>query len=142
MHYDSLPLNISLRNRPHYGETPKLAWNLVNRYVKEAGRKAGKLLVVALCPLFCTFASVAAIVPPTAPSESVKISLFASEPDIVTPIGATVDSHGRLLVIESNTHFPTPKYKGARLTESSCSKGPQVVIRQIESPRFTKANGG
>src|SRR5580704_17382172 len=69
----------------------------------------------ALCPLFCTFGlAAAAITPPTAPSESVKVSLFASEPDIVTPIGATVDSQGRLLVIESITHFPTPKYKGRK----------------------------
>jgi integrase len=29
-----------------YGETPKLVWNLVNRYVKEVKRKSGELLFV------------------------------------------------------------------------------------------------
>lgn len=50
--------------------------------------------------------------PPTSPDGSVQVSLFAAEPDINTPIGATIDSHGRLLVIESNTHFPPKNYKG------------------------------
>jgi putative membrane-bound dehydrogenase-like protein len=52
------------------------------------------------------------ITPPTSPDGSVQISLFAAEPDIVTPIGATVDSHGRLLVIESASHFRPKGYTG------------------------------
>ena len=42
------------------------------------------------------------------------IQLFASEPDIVTPIGATFDSQGRLLVIESHTHFTPGNYNGPK----------------------------
>ncbi|HSU69001.1 MAG TPA: PVC-type heme-binding CxxCH protein [Tepidisphaeraceae bacterium] len=53
------------------------------------------------------------IVPPVAVDTGVKVSLFASEPQIVTPIGATMDSHGRLLVVESNTHFRPKNYVGA-----------------------------
>jgi len=49
---------------------------------------------------------------PTSSGSSVKVSLFAAEPEIVTPIGATVDSHGHLFVIESNTHFRQKNYKG------------------------------
>ena len=50
--------------------------------------------------------------PPHSPDPSVNITLFASEPDIVTPIGATVDAHGRLLVIESHSHFRPKNYQG------------------------------
>jgi len=42
------------------------------------------------------------------------LELVAAEPDIVTPIGATFDSRGRLLVIESHTHFPPQDYAGPK----------------------------
>lgn len=41
-----------------------------------------------------------------------ELRLFAEHPDIVTPIGATFDRRGRLLVIESHTHFRPGKYEG------------------------------
>src|SRR4051812_5524855 len=44
--------------------------------------------------------------------DSVTVSLFASEPDIVTPIGGAVDGKGRLLVIESQSHFRPKSYVG------------------------------
>ena len=37
---------------------------------------------------------------------------IAAEPEIVTPTGIAVDSHGRVLVIESHTHFRPPDYPG------------------------------
>ncbi|HEX4000755.1 MAG TPA: PVC-type heme-binding CxxCH protein [Pirellulales bacterium] len=40
------------------------------------------------------------------------IDLFAESPQIVTPIGLTVDAKGRVLAVESNTHFRPPNYKG------------------------------
>lgn len=40
------------------------------------------------------------------------VELVAAEPDIVTPIGCRFDSHGRLFVIESHTHFPPDNYPG------------------------------
>ena len=42
------------------------------------------------------------------------LELVAREPDIVTPVGLTFDHHGRLLVIESHTHFAPDDYDGPR----------------------------
>lgn len=47
---------------------------------------------------------------PKSLDERLSIELFAREPDIVTPIGMAVDRQGRLLVLESNTHFPPKGY--------------------------------
>ncbi len=41
-----------------------------------------------------------------------ELTLFAKEPDIVTPTGATFDKAGRLLVLESHTHFRPKDYEG------------------------------
>ena len=49
---------------------------------------------------------------PQSPDGSVKVTLFAADPQIVTPIGITVDPHGRVFVIESNSHFRPKDYKG------------------------------
>ena len=49
---------------------------------------------------------------PQSPDGSAKVALFAAEPEIVTPIGAIVDKGGRLLVIESNSHFRPKNYQG------------------------------
>ncbi|MGE0374534.1 MAG: PVC-type heme-binding CxxCH protein [Planctomycetaceae bacterium] len=43
-----------------------------------------------------------------------KLDLVASDPDIVTPIGLTFEHRGRLLVVESHTHFPPDDYAGPR----------------------------
>ncbi len=48
--------------------------------------------------------------PPRVMDDRLKIELFAKEPDIVTPIGIVVDERDRLLVLESNTHFPPKGY--------------------------------
>lgn len=40
------------------------------------------------------------------------LELFAAEPDIVTPTGIIVEPSGRVLAIESNTHFRPKGYKG------------------------------
>jgi putative membrane-bound dehydrogenase-like protein len=42
------------------------------------------------------------------------VELFAAEPDIVHPIGLAFDKKGRLLVIESHTHFPPEGYQGPK----------------------------
>lgn len=74
---------------------------------------AGAFIIQLLC-IFCTRGALAAekIDSPQSSDPSAKISLIASEPDVVTPIGATVDSHGKLLFIESNTHFRPTNYPG------------------------------
>lgn len=40
--------------------------------------------------------------------------LFASEPDIVTPIGLAIDGRGRIFAVESHTHFPKNDYPGPK----------------------------
>ena len=42
----------------------------------------------------------------------IQISLFAENPQIVTPTGIDVDETGRVWAIESNTHFPPEGYQG------------------------------
>lgn len=52
------------------------------------------------------------IVPPVVNDPDLQIELFASEPMIQQPIGMTFDKAGRLLVVESHTHFRPKDWKG------------------------------
>lgn len=52
---------------------------------------------------------------PQAADARLQVELFASAPDIVHPIGMDCDSRGRLLVIESHTHFRPANYQGPSL---------------------------
>src|SRR6266540_3733506 len=49
---------------------------------------------------------------PVAADDRLAIDLVASEPDIVTPTGLTVDAHGRIWAIENNTHQRQANYQG------------------------------
>jgi putative membrane-bound dehydrogenase-like protein len=49
---------------------------------------------------------------PRAADARLQVDLFAASPDIVHPIGLDFDARGRLLVVESHTHFPPAGYKG------------------------------
>jgi putative membrane-bound dehydrogenase-like protein len=49
---------------------------------------------------------------PTPVDSRLVIERFAAEPDIVTPTGVAVDAKGRVLVIESHTHFRPQGYQG------------------------------
>jgi putative membrane-bound dehydrogenase-like protein len=51
---------------------------------------------------------------PRAADPQIRVELFAASPDIVQPVGVAFDSRGRLLVIESHTHFRPENYKGPR----------------------------
>ena len=53
-----------------------------------------------------------AISPPKVNDEAAQATLFAADPLIQTPIGMTFDKQGRLLVIESQTHFRPKDWKG------------------------------
>ncbi|MDB6137823.1 MAG: rane-bound dehydrogenase domain protein [Verrucomicrobiaceae bacterium] len=53
-----------------------------------------------------------AVEPPKINDESLQATLFAANPLIQTPIGMTFDRQGRLLVIESQTHFRPKDWKG------------------------------
>ena len=54
------------------------------------------------------------IKPPRVVDDRYQFELVAAEPDIVTPVGLCFDQKGRLLVIESHTHFPPRDYKGPK----------------------------
>jgi len=51
---------------------------------------------------------------PIANDERLRIELFASDPEIVTPIGIAIDSRNRIFVIESHTHMPDRDYPGPK----------------------------
>jgi putative membrane-bound dehydrogenase-like protein len=78
----------------------------------------------ALC-LAAVAAAVLALVPrgssqpprddaPRSHDPRLVVERFAAAPDIVHPVGLDFDHKGRLLVIESHTHFPPKNYKGPR----------------------------
>lgn len=56
--------------------------------------------------------STTSIPAPEPADPSLQIELFADEPLIQQPIGMTFDKEGRLLVIESHTHFRPKDWKG------------------------------
>jgi putative membrane-bound dehydrogenase-like protein len=54
---------------------------------------------------------------PKALGAGLEVKLFAAEPLIQTPTGCVVDGKGRLLVIESHTHFRPKDWKGSEHDE-------------------------
>jgi putative membrane-bound dehydrogenase-like protein len=77
---------------------------------------------VAIFLLFSWLAPFAKAKPPDDPKTDVPrahdqrlvVELFAASPDIVHPIGIAFDRKGRMLVIESHTHFPPEHYQGPK----------------------------
>jgi putative membrane-bound dehydrogenase-like protein len=68
-----------------------------------------------LALLAASWPAMAVEVPLELPSiidDRLQIELFASDPDIVTPCGLAVDARGRVLVVESHTHFRPENYQG------------------------------
>jgi putative membrane-bound dehydrogenase-like protein len=65
------------------------------------------LLVLALAPHPCHADDA-----PRAHDPALEVTCFAAAPDIVHPVGAAFDHRGRLLVIESHTHFRPKDYTG------------------------------
>lgn len=53
-----------------------------------------------------------AVAMPKVVDPRLKIELFAADPDVATPTGIAVDARGRVLVVESHTHFRPPGYEG------------------------------
>jgi putative membrane-bound dehydrogenase-like protein len=51
---------------------------------------------------------------PKSADSRLVVELFAAAPDIVHPIAMDVDAKGRLLVVESHTHFRPAKYAGPK----------------------------
>jgi hypothetical protein len=52
------------------------------------------------------------VVQPRVLADGWRLELVASEPEIVTPVAMTFDALGRLLVVESHTHFRPDDYEG------------------------------
>src|SRR6185436_3624778 len=59
-----------------------------------------------------TFALAADVEFPKVLDERLQLQLVAAEPDVRTPTGIAVDDKGRVLVIESHTHFRPQGYQG------------------------------
>ena len=65
-------------------------------------------------PVILFSAAVAGAAHPQVLDDRLELTLFAEQPRIVTPVGCTFDHQGRLLVIESHTHFPPEDYSGPK----------------------------
>lgn len=52
--------------------------------------------------------------PPSIKDDRLQIQLFARDPEIVTPVGISIDSRNRLYVVESHTHTPNKDYSGPK----------------------------
>jgi putative membrane-bound dehydrogenase-like protein len=70
------------------------------------------LSALCLCQLVATQAIAADIEVPQAIDERLEVTLFASEPDVMTVTALAVDSQSRVLVVESHTHFRPENYAG------------------------------
>ncbi|MBL69783.1 MAG: hypothetical protein CMO74_15290 [Verrucomicrobiales bacterium] len=64
-----------------------------------------------LTALFC-FANILHAAAPKSPDPRIVVELVSEAPDIVTPTGLGVDGQGRVIVIESHTHFRPKDYDG------------------------------
>lgn len=80
---------------------------------------------------------------PKAIDDRLAIELFTAEPDLVTPTGIAVDDRGRVLVIESHTHFRPENYDGPpvdriRIFEDADGDGrAERISTFFEGTRFT-----
>jgi putative membrane-bound dehydrogenase-like protein len=78
------------------------------------------ILPLSVClVILCTFTSYSIAAnaddrKPTVLDDAWQLQLVAIEPDLVTPISCRFDLQGRLLVVESHTHFPQPNYAGPK----------------------------
>ncbi len=80
----------------------------------------------------CTITTLASAQPkaPEAPVSADKrlvVELVAAAPDIVHPIALDFDAKGRLLVVESHTHFPPANHKGPKFDR----------VRMLDGGKFT-----
>ncbi|HEX7448390.1 MAG TPA: PVC-type heme-binding CxxCH protein [Pirellulales bacterium] len=65
-----------------------------------------------LAPIFLSLLAAAPADAPQTSDDRLVIERFAAEPQLVTPTGIAVDDRGRVLVIESHTHFRPDDYAG------------------------------
>ena len=72
------------------------------------------LCISAVVAAVSNAAGQTAIEYPKLNDDRLQVTLYASDPDIVTPIDSAVDTEGRLYVIESHTHNPPSNYSGPK----------------------------
>ena len=68
-------------------------------------------MISSICALSLALLAAAPEIP-QAKDDRLQLQLVAAEPDVVTPTGLAVDRKGRVLVIESHTHFRPDGYQG------------------------------
>ena len=78
------------------------------------------LFVVCLAAASPLVASPESIEQPRSLDARLTIELVAAEPSIVTPTGLAVDAKGRVLVVESHTHFRPEDYAGPHYDRIRC----------------------
>ncbi len=98
------------------------------------------------------FGDALADAPPRSLDSRLIFERIAAEPEIVTPTGIAVDRQGRVLVVESHTHFRPAGYQGppvdrVRLFEDRDHDGtPECIGSFVEGTRMTMsvavAHGG
>ncbi len=64
--------------------------------------------------LYATSLLMVTAVSPKLEEPGLSLTLFAADPDIVTPVGMVVGSDDKVYVIESHTHSPPSDYKGPK----------------------------
>src|SRR5260221_4083722 len=76
-------------------------------------RRNHAMNIAALTTTLLLFAAAPAEMPKVH-DDRLQLQLVAESPDVRTPTGLAMDSQGRVLVIESHTHFPPDKYDGPK----------------------------
>jgi putative membrane-bound dehydrogenase-like protein len=84
--------------------------------------------LLLFCALSLASLSAVEITPPRTLDPELQITLFASEPEIVTPIGIAADGQDRIFVVESHTHevkpdYPGPKYDRVKIFQDTEGDG-------------------
>ena len=75
-------------------------------------KRIGLGLCIAVSTAFSAAMDASASPPARTLDSRLVFELIAAEPEIVTPTGIAVDQHGRVLVVESHTHFRPVNYQG------------------------------
>ena len=106
----------------------------MNGRVASAQARRVRVPMLALCLAVISVALVGAELPRSLDPE-LQIERLAGAPELVTPVGCTVDATGRIFVLESHTHFPPQDYSGP------ASDRIRVVVPGAPGPPRVAAEG-
>ncbi|NND32248.1 MAG: c-type cytochrome [Saprospiraceae bacterium] len=82
------------------------------------------LLAIAVFDLSCGLENMSQLTSPKPSDSRLTLSLIASDPEIMTPIGITIDKRDQLYVLESHTHSPESDYPGPKYDKIKMMKDP------------------